>query len=166
MDKWFCTQCGKKEIPQYTEYCEECAEASFKKIGGWLYLPAIGLILSLIILIFQIGVAVYTIPSVSYYATLQQTVIFTLIGNILLFLLTIHTATLFFNKSKQTPRFYILLRLLNIVIQSITVYLVVDGLGHSIDYTLIVPVLQQVITAAIWIPYFMVSVRVKKTFVN
>ncbi|PHM45293.1 hypothetical protein Xmau_00943 [Xenorhabdus mauleonii] len=166
MDKWFCTKCGKKEIPQDTEYCEECAEDSFKKIGGWLYLPAIGLIFSVIFIIFQIVVAVHTIPRVSYYSTLQNTVIFTLVANIILLLLTIYTAIQFFNKLKKAPRLYILLRLLNIVFQIITVYLIVDGLGESMTYSLMAPVLQQGITAAIWIPYFMVSVRVRKTFVN
>ncbi|WP_071933846.1 DUF2569 family protein [Xenorhabdus hominickii] len=56
--------------------------------------------------------------------------------------------------------------LANVVIQSIAVFLIINGLGYSIDYDTISPILQAVVTAAIWIPYFMVSVRVKRTFVN
>ena len=45
--KWVCIQCGEKEIPQYAEYCDECAEKRMSRIGGWLWLPLITLFLSL-----------------------------------------------------------------------------------------------------------------------
>lgn len=32
-----------KEIPQYAEYCDECAEKRMSRIGGWLWLPLITL---------------------------------------------------------------------------------------------------------------------------
>ncbi|MDC9623596.1 DUF2569 domain-containing protein [Xenorhabdus sp. XENO-7] len=166
MNKWICTKYGEKEISQDTEYCEKCADESFKKIGGWLYLPAIGLILSVIFIIYQFKIAAEVVSRVAYYSTLQNIVIFTMVANIILLLLVFHTAILFFNKLKQAPRFCILLCLSNVLIQGITIFLITNGLGYSIDYATISPILQAVVTAAIWIPYFMMSVRVKKTFVN
>ncbi|OTA14319.1 hypothetical protein Xvie_03838 [Xenorhabdus vietnamensis] len=166
MDKWICTKCGKTEISQDTEYCEECSEKPFNKIGGWLYLPATGLILAVIFIIYQFKVAAEVASRVAYYSTLQNIVIFTMVANIILLLLVFHTAILFFNKLKQAPSFCILLCLSNVIIQGIMVFLVTNRLGYSISYDTLLPALQAIATAAIWIPYFMVSVRVKRTFVN
>ena len=41
--KWTCITCDK-EIPQHLEYCAECEEKRYRKIGGLLYLPLINIL--------------------------------------------------------------------------------------------------------------------------
>jgi hypothetical protein len=41
--EWGCTKCGV-EISQDREFCDECEAKQFRKIGGFLYLPLIGLV--------------------------------------------------------------------------------------------------------------------------
>ncbi|KMW74887.1 hypothetical protein TI10_03845 [Photorhabdus luminescens subsp. luminescens] len=168
MQKWVCTKCGEKEIPQDIEYCEECTEKSFKKIGGWLYLPAISLILSIINTLFLLGKTVNTMPQ--FYSALpdhwQFFIIFEITSNALLLLLTISTVIFFFRKSKKAPRLCVLFYLSNTIIKGITVFLIANILSIPISYNNILPTLQAIVTTAIWVPYFMVSVRVKRTFVN
>lgn len=43
--EWGCTNCGV-EIPQDREFCDKCEEKHFRKIGGFLFLPLIGLIVT------------------------------------------------------------------------------------------------------------------------
>ncbi|MGP4128687.1 hypothetical protein OJE16_02305 [Pantoea tagorei] len=40
--KWTCIKCDN-EISQYQEYCAECEEKQYRKIGGFLYLPLLSL---------------------------------------------------------------------------------------------------------------------------
>lgn len=62
--KWVCIQCGEKEIPQYAEYCDECAEKRMSRIGGWLWLPLITLFLSL-------GAGGYTLSGMIYISKMR-----------------------------------------------------------------------------------------------
>ncbi|PHM70335.1 DUF2569 domain-containing protein [Xenorhabdus sp. KJ12.1] len=168
MDKWVCTKCGEKEIPQDTEYCEGCEEKSFKKIGGWLYLPAIGLI---VMILSSITGIVTTINEIfPFYSQLTDRwkcfITFAFILDLLIFLLIIVTTIFFFRKSKKTPYLFISLLILNITVQGIMIFLTINVMSAPVEPNYTLNLIRSILHAAVWIPYFIVSVRVKKTFVN
>lgn len=43
--EWGCIKCGV-EIPQDREFCDSCEDKNFRKIGGFLFLPLIGLVVT------------------------------------------------------------------------------------------------------------------------
>ncbi|BET96960.1 DUF2569 domain-containing protein [Xenorhabdus taiwanensis] len=171
MDKWTCTQCGEKEISQDAKVCTACGEKSFKKIGGWLYLPAISLIFMLISSIYEIVTGIQL--TYTTYVDLAEgwrplytfVFIIAIILDISLFILIIFTTTFFLKKSKKAPRFYISVLIFNIVIQGATILYSI-GLHVKPDMEDIAYLVRAIFYSAIWIPYFLVSVRVKRTFVN
>ncbi|MGO3569730.1 MAG: DUF2569 family protein, partial [Serratia grimesii] len=69
-------------------------------------------------------------------------------------------------KKRQLPRFYIGLLLANILFLAIDLYLGNRYLDVALNYEESRPLIRNIIGACIWIPYFYVSVRVKRTFVH
>ncbi len=43
-----CIQCDSEALKD-SDFCAACEEREFKKIRGWLYVPALGLVLSIIV---------------------------------------------------------------------------------------------------------------------
>ncbi|PHM75105.1 hypothetical protein Xkoz_00116 [Xenorhabdus kozodoii] len=91
--------------------------------------------------------------------------IIAIILDISLLILIIFTISFFFKKSKKAPRFYISVLIFNIVIQGATILYSI-GLDVKPDMEDITYLVRAIFHSAIWIPYFLVSVRVKRTFVN
>jgi hypothetical protein len=150
-------------------------------IGGWLILPAIGLVISPI---FQgIWIIRDIVPALNpdvlktlsdpasdnYSAMWVPTMVFESVTSILMFAFTLWLAYLFFfRKSPRVPRLFIVLLAAQLIIQVIDWVLTknlplpaeqsgngfVSSLGRSI------------INAAIWIPYFLWSIRVRNTFAD
>ena len=52
--KHICIQCDNEAL-KGSDFCEACETKEFKKIGGWLYLPALGLLVALVLSIFAIN---------------------------------------------------------------------------------------------------------------
>lgn len=118
-------------------------------LGGWLILPIIGLFISVPAILLDI------IFTASIYKFDSLVAIFYTI-DIVLFVWIIVTLIAIFKKKKYAPNVMISFLIGNIVIQL--------GLSaYVMDYS---SVLGPVISAAIWIPYFVLSERVKNTFVN
>ncbi len=124
-------------------------------IGGWLILPAIGLVVSPILILISLIMTLSTSHNHQYNSDVS---ILTLVqGGLFIFILI--TAKQFFNKSIRLPTTIICLLLTKIVTTIITF-----PFNNYVDnrwnlFTVIV-------TCAIWIPYFSKSKRVKATFIN
>lgn len=150
------------------------APVTYSSIGGWLTLPAIGLVLSPIIRLFQILDIDYfgehnwkMLTDATYYAyrpALGFFVIMELLVNGALFFGIIYCAILFFSRRTQTPwslgTFYVL----SFLTVAIDMYL---GMLFELatDAATQKALIQSGIAVLIWVPYLIWSDRSKGTFI-
>ena len=165
--KWTCLTCDK-EIAQHLEYCDECEEKRYRKIGGLLFLPLLNMVLMawdyFTSLVVTLKLAMNTLGHIPVY---QTSWLFIAVGiNLILLLLVIYVVSLFLRKKKALPMAYSVLLITSIAImlidRVIASYLFAP---LALNFALIMPIVRYIIYACIWIPYFRCSVRVKKTFV-
>lgn len=135
-------------------------------IGGWLILPAIGLVLSIIVA--PIGLIAGLAQMDSNYAAYSVPALLVNAG----FYIWIWIAAVrFFKKMESAPKTLIQLMMAR-VIASVLLSILGIAVVQNTDPLVIMTLLKgnnfiaQGIAAAIWIPYFKVSKRVKATFVN
>lgn len=143
------------------------------KIGGWLILVLIGLIVTPI----RLGLSLLkdslplfdTMPLLEAYPKLQAMIYVETIGNIIFVLFAIILLIMMTSKDRRFPKLMIAFYLANLIFV----------LGDAI-YVSQVPVLEQfadsgdstkeiaraVVGTAIWVPYMLVSTRVKRTFIK
>ena len=149
-------------------------------LGGWLILPAIGLFalpirgaISLIndfLPIFQKGYwEILTRPgSGAYHSLWAPLLIFEIAGNSFFIIFNVVLLFLFFKKSYRFPALFIAFIILNLcflVGDYFFVNLIPSVAGKS-DPGTFKELARAMIAAIIWIPYFLVSKRVKNTFVK
>lgn len=172
--KWTCIKCDK-EISQYREYCDDCDDCEskqFRKIGGFLYLPLIGLFIGAfgwIMLLTEAIKTMFIIDFSSVYRTkLLGYLCFEFAFQLIFLFFSIYLISIFFRKKRTLPKLYIYFSL------SVLVYMFLDlifGMNAFPDlvrfeYDTVKPIVRNIIAALIWIPYFITSVRVKKTFIH
>jgi hypothetical protein len=146
-------------------------------IGGWLTLTAIGLIITpiryLCVLLSsylplfspRIWNEITSISSPHYHAGLANLIIFEVIGIFINTTIIIILAFFFFKRHKLFPKLIISYNVFSLFISLLDFYFTytispLEKHGWQI-YELCI----QVLICAIWIPYFLVSRRVKATFV-
>ena len=134
-------------------------------IGGWLILPAIGFVLGPIIgvVVLIAAFAMFSDVEAAGYGGIYALEFVVHVG-LLAFL--IYAATRFFGKRSDAPSVIIALLIVSL---GASVVLLVIELGAGAEVFAIETgkqLVREVIGAAIWIPYFRVSKRVKATFVN
>ncbi|MGM3162967.1 DUF2569 family protein [Dickeya undicola] len=166
--EWGCTKCGVK-IPQEREFCNECEEKHFRKIGGFLYLPLIGIVITAASYLFAMTDAFKTL-TVNYGHLSTNAKIFFIISLFIYigqFIFSAIVLSLFLKRKKVLPMLFILFLISIIATLSLNTYMLYTLIpGVRIGYNELVPIFRNVISALIWIPYFMVSVRVKRTFIR
>jgi hypothetical protein len=134
-------------------------------IGGWLVLPAIGFVLGPIISAgaLLIELTLFSNVELAGYGALYVLGLLVQAG---LWLFSIYSAMRFFGEKRNAPSSCIALMIAGLV--SSGALLVIDALAGAEPF--VIENAKQmafgIITAAIWIPYFKVSKRVKLTFVN
>lgn len=190
----YCTKCGN-QISSNTKFCTKCGQKielsnendktrdevlNSQKLGGWLILPAIGLIIAPIWALYSFFTEympmfsdgtweLLTDPGSAYFISgFSSLIMFEIFFQAVFFLFVLYVGFLFFTRKKELPRLYIL-------------YLVGSLIIAIIDYMWafsipeLAEVLQEedygdlgrsIIAAAIWVPYMLKSDRVKNTFVN
>ncbi|MBA4135700.1 MAG: hypothetical protein C0518_00125 [Opitutus sp.] len=149
----------------------------FAGISGWLLLPAIGLIFRPVLIVTQLSssatvyfdertwAALTTAGLETYQPAVAVLVACELVGNSTLLMLVFLTGFFFFRRKQQAPALYIAL------LSYQPVLLALDMLGTALvisgqkpDPEMIKSLLQSLVAAAIWIPYFLKSQRVRATF--
>ena len=146
-------------------------------LGGWLILVGIGLVISPFRLgafilqfvpVFTDGTwEILTTPgSEQYHALWAPVLIFELLGTLGFIVAYVVLGILFFRKSRLFPKTYIAIALINLC------FIILDaGLGFALPGgTMLAPeaakeMARALVSVAIWVPYMMVSKRVRNTFV-
>lgn len=169
--KWTCINCDK-EISQDREYCDDCEAKQFRKIGGFLYLPLIGLFIGAFGWVILLAEAIKTMFVLDFNHILRTKLFaflcFEFVFQLLFFLFSIYLISIFFRRKKTLPKLYIYFTLAVIIYMSLDLYFgmnVFPGLV-KLEYDTVKPVIRNIIAALIWIPYFITSMRVRKTFIN
>jgi hypothetical protein len=156
------------------------AGKSYSKIGGWLILCAVGLVLyplqTLFSLVTEIVPAVFsdnwaalTSPTDPGYHTLwAPLVIAELVGSIGFFIWSIFIVIFFFQRRHWTPRLVIFFMIANIIFVGADYFIINFFLvrTNSVNVDAIINFVRTVVAGAIWIPYFLFSGRVDKTFIE
>lgn len=148
-------------------------------IGGWLILVAIGRITAPILLLFTI-LQVYlsyfrdgllqelSNPDNQAYSSLWRPIILFEMGiNVILFIVGIILLYLFFSKKRSFPQVFIgfcIFTILVTIVDGILGYNLQKELTSDYDYTGIAHIFKAVVNSGIWIPYMLLSKRVKNTF--
>lgn len=134
-----------------------------EKIGGWLVLPAIGLILggilSVVGVVLSLGLA-SDLPS-RYQGVFAANLLF----DIGLTVFLIYAAIRFFGKRRNAPATMIALMIAGILVNGLLLAINIGADAEPFAIESAKALVKGIIGAAIWIPYFLVSKRVKRTFV-
>ncbi|HEY7639612.1 MAG TPA: DUF2569 domain-containing protein [Steroidobacteraceae bacterium] len=147
-------------------------------IGGWLILPAIGLVLTPILTLLTIvrdvlpavQPAVWqtlTDPASSAYHPMWATVIvYEVLANVGYLALTLWLGYLFVSKSPRTPAVCIVWLLTSLAVQIVDMMLsnTIPAVAQQSATDNIKGIFRSAVQASIWIPYFVYSKRVRNTF--
>ena len=149
-------------------------------LGGWLTLVAIGMVLaplrlSVMILVtfvplFQNGTwATLTTPgSEQYHPLWAPLLVFEIVGNLGFVAVYAVMIFLFFRKSRRFPQVYIAAALINLCFLAFDAWLCSFVLPDEpiLDPDTTKEIVRSLASTAIWVPYMLVSKRVKNTFVE
>ena len=158
----FCGQCGfalKTGVANQTTEAS-AADQKLSGIGGWLILPLIGLICTIpfsIYAVYYLGVIFVHAPE-----DLLPVLNYEILVNLAAILSAIVLLVLFCTKKRILPRAII------IYYAAVCVLKVIDVAWASLlDFDIdLSTLIGSFAGLAIWIPYFVYSIRVKNTFVN
>jgi hypothetical protein len=148
-------------------------------IGGWLVLPLLGLLFTPVKVLldmrefgglFEPGTwAALTTPGTAAYHPLwAPTIIFEIVVNVAYVGLTVLALVLFLKKSRRVPRVMTIWLATPILVQGIDMLLTaqIPALTAAGGGQAGTDLVRSAVAAAVWIPYFHSSVRVKNTFVS
>jgi hypothetical protein len=161
-------------------HSEQDAGKSYSKIGGWLILCAVGLVLypvqsfySLVTTLFPAvfsdnWTALTTPTNPGYHSLWAPLVIAELTGSIGFFIFSIVMVILFFRRHHWVPKLVIFFMAGNIVFVGADYFIINFFLirTNSVNVDTTINFVRTVVAGAIWIPYFMFSKRVAKTFIR
>jgi hypothetical protein len=151
-----------------------------KGIGGWLILPLIGLLLTP----FQLGFVILTelLPAFqpaiwnavttpgeqAYHPLWAPLLIFEVVVNVSLIVCGITLLILFLKKSRLIPKLMIAWLLGNLAVGVVDQWLgqQIPAVAMAAGAETTRQIFRSLIAAAIWVPYFLKSKRVKNTFVE
>ncbi|EOW6742069.1 DUF2569 domain-containing protein [Cronobacter dublinensis] len=162
-----CIQCNENEPNKASGLCDACEETEACKINGLLYLPAAGLIFSLIFLPVELFDLVSAISAyfsrsgiITWYAAGAAALLLVLIG------ITAYASWQFFQRKRQTRRAMVTYYLAGVVSALWFAVLPVSLFGATWDNASIRSVLTAVIGVTCWLPYFLKSPRIGQVFVR
>ncbi len=155
------------------KYFDPVSEGEDKalSIGGWLVLPAIGLVLTPFILIFHLVSNDYFNKNIwqgfrlggyENHRILNLYMGFELFYNIAFLVFTILLILMFFKRRTGLPKLMVIFYSTNLLAVLLGGF-VLNQSGLS-DASTFKDIFRAILSAAIWIPYFLLSKRVKETF--
>lgn len=173
----FCASCGgaldmggKKKIPTPTKTKDK---KEIKGLEGWLYFVALGLLLTPFLVLSDLLSTDWQEIS-EYIESIKNLIYFEQFFTILLGVFAIYLIYLFAKMKKIFPKLYIIFLLLNLAyvfIDFIAIETVFGGFKNTPEISEVFyesgkSLGRGLLSCLIWIPYMIVSKRVKNTFVN
>ncbi len=151
-----------------------------KGLGGWLVLIGIGIVFSPIYLLFTAipmflpiftdgtWELITTVGSEIYNPTLAIIIIGEISYNVSILLMSLYLIYLYFTKHYLFPKIYIVCLAIQILFTVFDSWLVASVLENveAFDFDTLSDLMRMIGAAVIWIPYMLVSKRVKATFVR
>ncbi len=134
-------------------------------IAGWLILPAIGLVLSILISLAVLAASAAAFADMADRGYRGYFLLSVCVQVIMFVFILVATAR-FFGKKRSAPATMIALMVANIIFSLVLTVAAFSTQEEDFAIAEIRGLLTSLIAGAIWIPYFSVSKRVKATFVN
>lgn len=173
----FCTNCGEKVSEKTTETINN---KKYEGLGGWLVLVGIGVVISPLRLLAELSKvylpmfndgtweALTTPTSESYNSSFSSLLAGEMFFNSLMILASLYLIYLFFTKKSFFPKLYIWILVFSLIFIPLDAILVssIFPAIEVFDAETIKEIGRTVIVSLIWIPYMLISKRVKATFVN
>lgn len=167
---FFATKVSKRYDPKPANWAK-----GDKKIGGWLVLPAIGLVITPFVLLHSMysEMEIYNpelwvgllSPSSGYYRPVGVLLIaLEIVINCSLLVYTVLCCFMFYQKRSSAPNLISGLYLAFLILITTYSLLISWYTENSLSNLDIKDILKQLMAAIIWIPYFQLSDRVKETF--
>ncbi len=158
---------------------ERWAFKSNKKIGSWLFIPLLGLIVSIPLLLFQLlsDEMYYSINTWALYLDANSVYYspgfvfalgFEIVGQLLLFSMVILCLVLFLKRRSSLPKLMVAFYSINVIylfLDVVICYLILPE-TEVFDAETTKALTRGVFGACLWIPVFLTSSRVKETFVK
>lgn len=148
-------------------------------IAGWLLLPALGIVFQPLKILKDVAelVPAYaadtwmhltTVGQTAYHALWAPVLLFELAANLALLVFSVLLLILFFQRRSNVPRLFLAFQggALIIVVLDLFFARLIPAVEHSSSSSGWASVIRQVLAMAIWGSYFMISRRVKATFVK
>ena len=143
---------------------EATTQKELKGIGGWLTFLAIGLPLNIIMtILFNYNIFTNIIPMLEDEMVSILTIL--LMTDMILVCYVGYLAFLFFNKDYRFPKQMKIFYIVNIAYSLFASVLFISS-GYSLESSDYSDLFSKIIIAAIWIPYFNKSIRVRNTFIE
>jgi len=146
--------------------------ATFEPLGGWLILLLIGLFFTPVIAIINLFdtryltiAAWHNAGKYSYANALKAHIIFKVCGMVIIGCYAIFCLVLFLTRRDITPKYMIGYLAFNLIFH-VADYIIISSVSRmAISPDFVRDIISSLIAAAIWIPYFLKSVRVQQTFI-
>jgi hypothetical protein len=135
-------------------------------IGGWLILPAIGIVLSPLLSLAGIAESVDILGQLPSGTLIHGLVWVEVIANAAMVAFAVKVAFDFFRLKRQAPANYIAFLVTTVVLHAADLFVALQFLGMEFLPEDARTLTRAIIAGAVWIPYFVRSKRVANTFVR
>lgn len=150
--------------------------ASPSGIGGWLIIPLLGLIATIILSVYKLWSAlnnftyIQWITVIKTFTALSNSMVVSIIFGFTSIIIASIVLFLFISRNHRTPKWfirYLIFLAIVTIFESASIYYI-SKIIDAPDMMNGVPgsFIQVIITCVIWIPYFLYSERVKNTFIK
>ncbi|MBL0741166.1 DUF3857 domain-containing protein [Chryseolinea lacunae] len=169
LSAWFCIRLYRRYDP-----VPEWANEPGQPIGGWLVLVGIGVSITPLRMLYDFSQQLSSFESATYLGlwriekyALAAVIFFEMIYNVVATVFSVLMIALFYQRRSSFPRLAIIFYAASLAASFIDTTVGWIYLEESAERSaLLKDLIRQVFVCAIWIPYFLVSTRVKETFVE